>query len=87
MAKWRSVTSGISQGPVLGKMLFCTFVVSMDNGTGLTLSKLLFHTKLCGAVYNTGKGCIQRNLDRLEMWDCVNLMKFIKAKSLYSVIN
>lgn len=59
----------------------------MDIGTELTLSKFLFDTKLCGAVYNTEKVCIQRNLDRLERWDCMNLMKFIKAKCLDSVIN
>ena len=65
----------------MGPALFNIFVGNMDSGMECTLSKFAKDTKLCGVV-NTleGRDAIQRDLDRLERWAHVNLMKLNKAK-------
>jgi len=71
-----------SSGVGLGTALFNIFVGDMDSEIERTLSKLANDTKLCGAVdMLEGRDAIQRNLNRLERWVCLNLMNLNKAKS------
>ncbi|KAF4790954.1 hypothetical protein TURU_136137 [Turdus rufiventris] len=82
MSMWRPVTSDVPEGSVLGPVLVNIFV--MGSGIEGTFSKSADSTELCRAVSTwRGRDGIQRDLNRLERWDCANLTEFNKCKVLH----
>jgi len=80
-SRWRPVTNSVSQVSMLGLMLFHVFTSDTDSGIKHTLNKFADDSKLNGAIDTTeGRVAIERDLDELQKWAHVNLMRFNKAQ-------
>lgn len=83
VSKWKPLMSIFSQGSLVGPLLFSNFINDMDCGIECTLSKSVNNTKLCGVVDTVqGRDDIHWDLDKLEQWAHVNLIKFNKVLHL-----
>ena len=77
MSVWRPITSDALQESLLGLVFFNIFINNIGVGIEYVFIKFSGDTKLKGAAGKAeGKDVIQSDLDKLERWIFVNLMRF-----------
>lgn len=82
MLKWKPIIIGVPQSPYGYQSYFASSLIAQTNGIECTLIKFLDNNKMNGiADISEGKGIIQVDLNRLEDWDCTNLMNIHKTSA------
>ena len=69
--EWKSVSSGVLQGSVLGLLLFVIFINDMPDKVKFNICTLFADDcKIYGSVGTKGYNSLQLYLRRLENWQC-----------------
>ena len=83
VSNWKSVLGGVSQGSVLGPLLFLIFINDLDDNITCNVLKFTYDTKVFRKVKNDGdKQCLQNDLNKLVKWSekwqmLLNFRKFM----------
>ena len=84
---WRSVTSGIPQGSVLGPLLFVIFINDLPNCVSSDAYLFTDDTKIFRIITKEkDKEALQQDIEKLDDWSKKWLLKFHPQKCKYMAI-